>query len=496
MKEPAIYHKQEIEEFIGNPLIEALPPLEDPANYPKLLMSLPSYSDDERKHDARWRLARLQRISQVHVPTKKDSMLMIGITRCIRWSYADRNPIPFKEVKKILKNEGWQVTQTLERYLTSPKAPIYGFPVLGVSGAGKTTSVENVLSLFPQVISHENYRGLDFKREQLVWLKVDCPPDGTPKGLCTAILQGIDIALKSDYTNQILRNRMSKDVLLVKVSKLIRELHLGILLLEDIQNLCGTKTDVSKELLNFMVSLANSLRIPVVMIGTPKILSLLQKEFQQAKRASGEGEIRMDLMTRNSPEWERFIGFVWTYQYTAEKVELTEEMEKRFFEESVGNPFIASLLYKLVQDDAIIGRKESFDISDVSRVAREKMGITAKMRRDMLAGIDVELNAYRRLWEVTDSVPEANSSSDKKIAKQGKVSEDEFNSLVKEIATMLVNEGIQMSDACSYARQAIAAYPTNYNVDTIKGYAMALHKIKSAHGDNGENTETKPLEKN
>lgn len=490
MKEPAIYHKQEIEEFIGNPLIEALPPPEDPANYPKLLMSLPGYSEDERKNDARWRLARLQRISQVHVPTKKDSMLMLSIGRCIRWSYADRNPIPFDEVKKILKNEGRQVSESLERYLTSPKAPIYGFPVLGVSGAGKTTSVENVLSLFPQAISHTNYRGLDFKQDQLVWLKVDCPPDGTPKGLCAAILQGVDIALKSDYTSQILRNRMSKDVLLIKVSKLIQDLHLGILLLEDIQNLCGTKATVSKELLNFMVSLANSLRIPVVMIGTPKILTLLQKEFQQAKRASGEGEIRMDLMTRGSTEWKRFISFVWTYQYTAEKVELTEEMEKQFFEESVGNPFVASLLYKLVQDDAIIGRKETFDISDVSRVAREKMGITAKMRRDMLAGIDVELNAYRRLWEVTNFVPAVNSSSDKKITKQGKASEEEFNSLVKEIATMLVNEGLQMNDACSYARQAIAAYPADYNADTLRGYAMALYKIKSWHSG-VESAETK-----
>ena len=43
------------------------------------------------------------------------------------------------------------------------------------------------------------------------------------------------------------------------------------------------------------------------MVGSLKILRLLQREFQQAKRASGEGEIRMDLMAEGIQEWKRFI---------------------------------------------------------------------------------------------------------------------------------------------------------------------------------------------
>ena len=49
MKETAFYHDQQLEEFIGNPLIEALPPMEDPSMYPKLLMVLPDYSEEERQ---------------------------------------------------------------------------------------------------------------------------------------------------------------------------------------------------------------------------------------------------------------------------------------------------------------------------------------------------------------------------------------------------------------------------------------------------------------
>ena len=485
MKEIAFYHDQEIEEFAGNPLIEALPPMDDPLLYPKRLVVTPKYKEEDREKDPAWRLVRLQRLSHVHIPTKEDTMLMLGITRCLHWSYVGRNPIPYPAVKKILESENIEITDTLERYLTASKAPIYGFPVLGVSGVGKTTSVENVLTLFPQVVSHTSFRGIDFVADQLVWLKVDCPPDGTPKGLCSAILQGIDMVMHSDYTEQILRNRMSKDVLLIKVSNLIQSLHLGILVIDDIQNLCGAKETVSDELLNFMVSMANNLKIPVIMVGSPKILRLLQREFQQAKRASGEGEIRMDLMSRDSIEWKRFINAIWIYQYTSNKVDLTEKMEETFFEESVGNPFVASMLYKLVQDEAIISRKETFTVADVKRVAKEKMGITSKMRKDMISGVDVELNTYRHLWSAASNINRFQSQEMDNNPKNNKTG-NTFNELVTELSQKLEDADIPMNKSRVYARQAIGAYPNESNIDVLFGYALELHKAAQTASSTAE----------
>ena len=59
-----------------------------------------------------------------------------------------------------------------------------------------------------------------------------------------------------------------------------------------------------------MVTLTNSLSVPVVMVGTPKILNLFQKELQQAKRASGEGEVHMMLMARESAEWGQVPSYL------------------------------------------------------------------------------------------------------------------------------------------------------------------------------------------
>lgn len=472
MREPAHYYPQSMEEFIGNPLLETIPPMDDPLLNPQLLLVRPPYKPGDRHLSASDRLTRLQRLAELHIPTKEDVMLLLSISRSLRWGYAGRNPMGMDTVRDALQEHGIEMTEKLRKYLTSIIAPIYGFPVLGISGVGKTTSVQNALSLFPQAVCHKSYRGIPFEKDQLVWLKVDCPGDGTPKGLCSAILRGIDEAMGTDYAQQIIRNRMSKDVLLVKVSQLVQSLYLGILVIDDIQNLCSTKRPVSDELLSFMVSMANNLKIPVVMVGSPKILDLLQKEFQQAKRASGEGEIRMNLMPQDSPEWNRFMKILWGYQYTARRVNFTEKMEKAFFEESVGNPFVAATLYKLVQDDAIISRNETFTAADVRRVAGDKMGITAKMRRDMLNGVDVELNRYRHLWSAGVIVETDQTKPDNHVDKAG----SQYSKKMLELATKLEAGGIDTASSRSYARQAIAAYPNEGDIEVLFGYAMELQK--------------------
>lgn len=67
-----------------------------------------------------------------------------------------------------------------------------GFTILGISGVGKTTAVERILSLYPQVIGHHEYQGRPLTVMQVVWLKLDCPFDGSIKGLCLNFFQVID----------------------------------------------------------------------------------------------------------------------------------------------------------------------------------------------------------------------------------------------------------------------------------------------------------------
>lgn len=55
---------------------------------------------------------------------------------------------------------------------------------IGCSGSGKTTTLNKVLSTYPQVIYHSE---LNFT--QIVYLRVDCPHDGSLKSLCLHFLE-------------------------------------------------------------------------------------------------------------------------------------------------------------------------------------------------------------------------------------------------------------------------------------------------------------------
>lgn len=471
----AEYNAADNPEFACNPLIEALPLEIPPAEYPKRLLVNPPYSEEDRKRPPAKRLQLLQRISQLHIPTKEDALIMLSVRRCLNWGYVSRNPIGMDTVKKTLTERGFEVNENLLRYFSRFNAPIYGFPVLGISGVGKTTSVDNILSLYPQVIEHHEYMGTKLETKQLVWLKVECPGDGTPKGLCHSILHALDMALDEDYTGRIVKNRMSKDVLLIKVSKLLHSLHLGELLIDDIQNLVSAKSDVSAELLSFMVALTNNLRIPVVMIGTPKIIKMLQTEFQMAKRASGEGEVRMSLMKEKSREWEVFLKVLWRYQFTAKPVKLTPSIKKAFFSESVGNPFIAAILYKIVQDDAIINQTESFKAADIHAVAERKLGLTAKKRRDMLEGTDVELNSYTYLWSALTPPSSTIMDGDEPVF-EAKTNEGEKDLQIKFEKSLMEKFNIGVKEARKLIRKTIAAHPGETELEKLMDYAEKLLK--------------------
>ena len=73
------------------------------------------------------------------------------------------------------------------------------FSVLGVPGAGKSSAVARILSLFPQVIEHIQYQGNVFFCKQIVYLNIQCPGDCSVKAACLSILAETDKAIGTVY---------------------------------------------------------------------------------------------------------------------------------------------------------------------------------------------------------------------------------------------------------------------------------------------------------
>jgi hypothetical protein len=127
---------------------------------------------------------------------------------------------------------------------------------------------------------------------------------------------------------------------------------LGVLVIDEIQNLREAKGEGAAHVLNFLVQLGNELGIPVVLVGTPKAQSILTGEFRRARRASGLGAFPWDRM-REDEEWDIFIEKLWHYQYVRKPSPPTDELRHALYFESQGITDLAVKVYMLAQIEAI-----------------------------------------------------------------------------------------------------------------------------------------------
>ena len=389
----AHYRDETLDEFRYNPLIEAMPAPFEPGDAIAKLMIRPPYSDSDRECTSSRRQLLTQRIVRLHQPMEREVDVFGRIDRCIRWGYADRNPLSQAYAAQLAAGMSAFVSNGSLNYAGGYHPHTYGFSILGISGIGKSTTVESILSLYPQVIRHTRYRGIPLVMHQVSWLKIDCSCDGSLKGLCMDFFRSLDDLLGTSYCGQYSSHRATLDRMMTAMSRLCVSHNVGLLIIDEIQNLCSAQKGVPEKVLNFFVTLVNTIGVPVIMIGTPKALSILQNEFQQAKRGSGQGDALWERMP-NDASWELFCRAVWTYQYTREHISFTSGMKDALYEEAQGIPFLAVHIYKLVQEDAILSGKESFSEKDLHRIASEKMGLTKPMREAMKAGKEVDLKQY------------------------------------------------------------------------------------------------------
>jgi hypothetical protein len=392
--EQAVYKEQGLLEFKRNPLIEALPELMDSGEILAKLTKTPPYDRAHRLLTARERIQHAERLRQFHQPGMYDLDIAYKVARCIRWGYVNRNPREaqyHRELAEAYNNK--RIGEQAYRYLTGYHPNTSGFTMVGVSGVGKSSTMEGVLSLCPQVIEHVSYEGEPLPLRQLVWMKIDCACDGTLKGLCRDFFEEMDRILGTRYLEAASGKNNTLDTLLLMLVQAARAHCLGLFVIDEIQCLSVSKSGGAEKMLNFFVTLVNKIGLPVVLIGTPKALPVLQGDFRQARRGSGQGDILWEMMP-DGEGWNVFLEAMWPYQYTRDEVPLTEELRHAFYEETHGLAFLAVILYKLVQEDAIILGRETFGVLDVHRVADESLGMTKPMRDALRSGKELDLQKY------------------------------------------------------------------------------------------------------
>jgi hypothetical protein len=335
----------------------------------------------------------------------------------IRGGYQNRNPLAPGHGRDL--NEKCKLSCSTSVIQNSAHAVPLGFTIIGFPGVGKSTSVESVLSLYPQVIYHSRYAQRDLQVAQVVWLKLECPFDGSPKGLCMNFFQAMDVLLDTNYERNYGRGRRTTDELLPNLARVGGIHGLGVLVIDEINRLSGLKNEGALKLLSFFVQLTNSIGIPVVLVGTYKAKQVLSGEFHQIRRGTGQGDLVWDRMEegewvendrrrkkgpkQNPGVWQLLIESLWTYQYTHEVCALTKDLAHVLYEETQGITDFAAKIYMLAQIRAIVTAPTPNDEVITADIIRSVARDSLKQAQRVLSALRSGNTEY--LLEVPDVNP-------------------------------------------------------------------------------------------
>jgi len=354
----AVYSPAELDEYAGNPFIEALPHIMSEDEIIEYLTVTPSIRDEDRLLPDRLRFHKIKRIKDFLHPLEEHFIIQQRLSELIRSGYLGRNPLDpafltrLRVLNELQGDDDIPQTEQISSQMQYIQCTAESFSIIGVSGMGKTTAIERLLRLYPQVIRHDEYNGKLLNKTQIVWLKIDCPYDGSLSTLCKNFFQSIDTLLGTNYLAKYgILNRVTS-TMLINMTRLVCLYGIGVLVIDEIQHLLQSKND-QYEMLNFFVTLSNTVGVPTVLIGTPSAKKLFTGNFRQARRVASAGNIIWDRMVENSPEWEVFLESLWEFQCLRERVPLTKELKRAFYYECQGITSVAISLFVLAQDRAV-----------------------------------------------------------------------------------------------------------------------------------------------
>ncbi|WP_206046594.1 ATP-binding protein [Inconstantimicrobium porci] len=510
--EEAVYKEQDLEEYKYNPFIEALPPIFSEEAVIEQFSVEPHIDDIDRSKAENIRFHVIKRIKKFLQPLPIHIVLERRLSTFIRHGYLGRNPLDkeFLENLRILNSldDNALKENELQNEFKNISTTADSLSIIGISGIGKTTAIEKLLSMYPQVIRHTEYKGETFTRTQIVWLKIDCPYDGSLSTLCKNFFKAIDDILGTRYLEKFGYSSRVTSTMMINMTKLAWRYGIGVLVIDEIQHLLNAKND-KEEMLNFFVTLTNTVGIPTVLIGTSKAQNVFNGNFRQARRAGSDGSIIWDRMSKDSDEWQFFLESIWELQGLKHIAKLTKEMSDAFYDECQGITAVTVNLFILSQERALQDGKEELTVSIVRETAKKDLHLIQPMikalRNNNLAEImryeDISIdyeevaNSYARNVELAGKIRESFKERKKDIELQRK---SLVENLIMELTEMDVFQYLELSDIRKICEKIVSKSSvhekySNLKIEALKEVMILNDKLKSKSKEKPKSSATGSL---
>lgn len=323
------------------------------------LKVLPDYSENICDEDSVTRLVALSDLYKIYIPSFMSveiySKIYLSLIRSLN--------------KKQTMTATMQQNENFKAVLNQEYRGIIGgsdsFTIIGNSGIGKSSAISRAIELITEnrIIEIENpYSKI------IPCVMVQCPFDSSVKGLLLEILRKVDEVLESSYYEKALRSRATTDMLIGSVSQVALN-HIGLLIVDEIQNVANSKN--GKSLVGALTQLINNSGISICMVGTPESNIFFEQAMQLARRSLGlqYGAMKYD------DNFRVFCRTVFKYQYTKNKVEITESIVNWIYEHSGGITSVVISLIHDAQEIAILNGTEKLNIDNLTEAYKKRLSL-------------------------------------------------------------------------------------------------------------------------
>ncbi|KHK59476.1 hypothetical protein PI86_09130 [Burkholderia sp. A9] len=483
----AIYHSSELElpEDANNPAILALPPLGKRKEIFKSLeaaLAVP-HAPQYRKWPIELKLLGIGRISDVRISTVAHVKMLDWLYIALRHRY--RGLVPTRSLKKLAQQNYASTQNGTPVPISAPgDSHAESITVLGISGAGKTTLIKMVLSTLPMVIQHNRFRSIRARFDQVVWIMVSCPPNGSVATLMKGILHWFEKKLDAHYVEDMKSKANTADY--IEMVEYALDLHkVGVLVIDEIQ--FAFKSADKAQLMGFLTNLLNSNKCTFVLLGTPDARRYVTKTLRNARRCGSNGYISIDpLKSKTHKDWIAIATAIISIDFLPEPPDNPFEIIEVLHEVSAAAPAFAKLAWKLTQYMGLQANLMKVTAALIRRAVKEGFGpvqglISALRSRNYAVMADCEDLATSEVEAVRDRIQR--QAEDRRLRTD--LRQNEITSVFSSAVAVLLEMGRTLIGAESAARNVLTSNP-DYTLKQVICCVLEQEKENQPAGDGNE----------
>ncbi|WP_375276885.1 AAA family ATPase [Alteromonas australica] len=368
----AIYREDGVlQEHLGNPLICGFPRRFEPTEVHKQLKLIPQLPTNDITDANKFELLTGLE-NRVHIPTRYHIDLYQHLYAQIITGYESRNPIKPAVIEWTLDaaDDAFPIVLDDQCDPTS-----LNNAVIGNSGLGKTTTVINVVRrLFPQCKRHNHAK---FEETQIVYLVIDVPHKGGEEAFCHSFFEALDKALginetEDSYFLQHTKKKEKADFLLKQVHFYCRKHHIGLIVIDELQNLLILPPKRRQQFLNFLSSITNQTKVPVLKVGTSDVMHLFKNKNRNVRRKGSTFELKP--YSKDNKYWNQLLDALFDYQFASKAMPNMDEFREYLHDLTQGYPYALLALWRELQVDALKkgSKQKAFTLNSIDNVWKKR----------------------------------------------------------------------------------------------------------------------------